>query len=228
MVNPNKTKSQENAENNRNFKDLITKLNAITDKVGEVEAVVSKAADDSAPLREILAPTRNRLLEGTKVDQNMADIIGRFNGMIEESIKPILMEEVASNELSLAVKTKTTEAGVQVGDWEIIKIEENGFLSYDISNTENKKVILEDIKTYATANAIVKLLNLGEPINGEEIKKFLRMDEEFDASYQDALRYKRKYKKTGELVYEHRYQSCKGKAQQLKEMIKKQLDMMGI
>lgn len=216
MVNPNKTKSQENAEHKQHFKELISRLNFISER-----------EEESIPLREVPATPKNKLLEGKRLDESMKDIIGRFNSMIEETIKPILMEEHVSGELELAVKTKPTEKGVQIGDWEITKLEENGFLSYDISSVETKKTILEDIKTYVAANAIVRLLNLGEPINGEQIKKFLRLDEDFDINYQDALRYKRKFKKTGEEIYEHRYQNCKGKALQLKETIKKNLDMIG-
>jgi len=168
------------------------------------------------------------LNESEKVDPLMRDILGRFNVLFEESIKPVLLEETAKDEFSLAVKTKSTISGVQVGTWEIQKITEDKEISYNINNIESKVTILEDVKTYSAASAIVKLLNAGKPANGTEVSKFLRLDESFRIQYEDAIRYKRKFLKTGDAIYEDRYEFCKGKTIQLKETIKNKSDNLEI
>jgi hypothetical protein len=218
-----KSKFDQNAESKKHFKDLINKINAISEKVETADAALLEIE----MTRPRTTPPRT-LNESKKTDHQMREILGRFNTLFEESIKPVLMEETATGEFDLAVKTKATESGVQVGVWEIKKITEEKNISYDINNVESKATILEDIKTYAAAAAIVKLLNAGKAANGIEISKFLRLDESFRIHYQDALRYKRKFLKTGEAIYEDRYEFCKGKATQLKETIKNKSDNLEI
>lgn len=211
-----KTKSDEVSENKNKFKDLISKLNDISGKVDEAEIALEKVADKSKS-----APVKQPIMEdGAHSHKEMRDILSRFNNMFEENIKPVLMEDTVTSEYDLAVKTKITQSGVQIGQWEIKKLTEGKEIIYSIDNIETKITILEDIRTYVTASAVVKLLNAGKAANSSEVSAFLRLDESFRINYQDALIYKRKFLKTHNPVYEDRFESCKGKALQLKEAIK--------
>jgi len=211
-----KSKSEEVSENKKHFKDLISKLNEITDRVEEAEVALSKVSEKKSATKL----EKQVVTEGVHSHKEMRDILSRFNNMFEENIKPVLLEEKIVGEFELAVKTKVTNNGVQIGQWEIKKITEGKEVIYSIDNTETKITILEDIRTYAAATAIVKLLNSGKAANSKDVSKFLMMDESFRINYQDALLYKRKFLKTKNPVYEDRFESCKSKALQLKESIK--------
>jgi len=220
-----KTKSEEVGENKKHFKDLISKLNEITDKVSEAEVALEKFSgklpSDMLVSTPVLEPIVQKLTEGTHSHQEMRNILSRFNIMFEENIKPVLLEETATGEYDLAIKTKATSAGVQIGHWEIKKFTEGKEVIYGIDNVDTKVTILEDIRTYAAASAIVKLLNAGMAANSRDVSSFLELDESFRIHYQDALTHKRKFLKTKNPIYEDRFEFCKDKALTLKETITK-------
>jgi len=209
------------------FKDLVLKLSLLSEKVEEAEVAVTDMVNEKSKVETKKQP--KKLTEGAiKTDQQMRDILTRFNTLFEENIKPILLEEKTVGEYDLAVKTKATSDGVQVGQWEIKKIKEGKDIRYNINDVNSEVTLLEDINTYSTATAVVKLLNSGKPANGKEVMTFLRLDESFRTNYLDAIHYRKKFLKTGKAIYEDRYEVCKGKALQLKETIKKKSDNLEI
>lgn len=217
-------KTEDKTNNKQIFKDLIGKLNQISDKAEEAEVVLTEFCKNKGVAPQLstspVSTLKTKLTESTDKHRDMRDILSRFNTLFEENIAPVLTESTSLSEFDLAVKTKATPAGVQIGKWEIKKLIEGKEITYDIVDTSTQITILEDIRTYVAATAVVKLLNAGKAANSKSVSEFLNLDESFRINYQDAIRYKRKFLKTGQPVFEDRYEVCKGKALQLKESIK--------
>jgi hypothetical protein len=212
------------------FKDMIDKLNDITDRIEEAENIL---ADKVVPqtknptLIERPASPEKPVLTEAKNEIQMT-ISERFNALLNENIEPVMSEENTVTEYGLAVKTAITEEGIKIGHWEIKKVTEGKEIIYSIHNVESEVTILENIRTYGAASTIVKLLNAGKAANCREVAVMLRLDEDFRLNYQDAVHYRKKFLKTKNPIFEDRYEVCKGKALQLKETILRKCETLEI
>src|ERR1035441_781047 len=122
--------TKENAANKDIFKDLISKLNVLSDKAEEAENVLTEYCKDTKLPKSAVVLTdklpvgaeKTTLTEHVGKHQDTREILGRFNALFEDNIKPVLLEDTATTEFDLAVKTIATSTGVKIGLWEIKKL----------------------------------------------------------------------------------------------------------
>lgn len=150
------------------------------------------------------------------------------NGVIKEVVK----ESKIDPELKSYVQSSLT-GSVRVGNVFAINVREIDSLRgkkkvYDIHNTATGELITNDLFLYEAAYAIVKYLNNGKNILGNEIRQVIKLEQDYAAARTDAgmfkVRYNENLKKgnaTKTQLYETRFYDSKDKALRIKAELTK-------
>lgn len=89
-----------------------------------------------------------------------------------------------------AIATNRTQAGVQIGSWEIKVNEDSSGKTYDVINVHTNEAIALDLTLYESAHGLAKLLNFHVGINDPKVKRLLALEEEYARYRQDAAVFK--------------------------------------
>jgi hypothetical protein len=151
---------------------------------------------------------------------DMKEILSRFYESANQATERVAEKVQQSPRLKEALETKRTQAGVQVGSWEI-RVHEDvpGTKTYDVVNVHTDEPIAHDLSLYESALALTKLLNRNSGINTPKVREILDLEENFTRQRTDAANFKRKINrmlKEGDEfranVAEDRYEECRQQA----------------
>ena len=106
-----------------------------------------------------------------------------------------------------------TEKGVKVGAFSVEKNKEN---RYDILDTRSDSLLFQDIQLYETVCCIANHLNEGKTINSSEIMEIIRINDEFERHYQNAVQHKHSYQVAKRAVNEGRMDIAQARFSQAK------------
>lgn len=165
----------------------------------------------------------------TKADVDaMASVLSRLNSLSNEVVDTMLTESATMPEVSDALYTEKTSTGVIVNRFQILIKEDKARVAskqfYSIYNRLTNETLADDISLYETAISIVRLLNAGEFINSQKIRKLLECDESYSSHKVDAITFKRRISTSIDPVkkdiYESRYQASLDRAMAAKRQLK--------
>lgn len=158
----------------------------------------------------------------------MASVLSRLNKLSNNVVDTMLTESVTMPEVADALTTERTLTGVKIGRYQIMIKEDStrtaGKQFYSIYNSLTDDTIAYDISLYETAISVVRLLNGGKFANSPEIRKLFECDESYSSHKVDAIRFRRKQKKSTDPIkrdiYESRYQASLDRAMSAKRQLK--------
>lgn len=159
----------------------------------------------------------------------MSKVLQSLNRISSDTVSEMITESRNNIELKEAIVTHKTSAGVKIGHYEILVLEDNkrasGKQYYRIINSETYSVIADDISLYETARTVVKHLNSGKFANNIEVRKLFEQDAAYSAHKIDAIRYKKLLKTAADSfkrdLYESRYEASVDRCMLAKNNIKK-------
>jgi len=158
----------------------------------------------------------------------MAQVLSKLNNVTSQ----VVTESKFNPQLSEAMHTHRNDAGVKVGNYQIMIKEDPkriaGKQYYSIYHTKSGDVIADDLTLYETALSVVKELNNGGYVNSTLVRNLFEADDRYTAHRTDAIRFKSRSKvslNTGDYnkseIYESRYQASVSSAMQAKSDIKR-------
>ena len=197
---------------NENIQSMAAILAAMNNATGDVPS-------DSASLSESISTPKG------KVDSSLKNIMDSFRAATDGAV-----EQIAGNRtLELAYDTVRDEAGVRVGAWRIDVREESGMGKfYNVTHSMTGDPIINDLRLYEAALALVNGLNDGQTINSARSKMILEFENDYARALSDAVSFKSTAAITEGArhdIAEARYSEARRKAIVAKKAIAKLTDL---
>lgn len=160
----------------------------------------------------VVEPTLNSIMEGFR----------SATGAAAESV-------VGNKGLELAYLTTRDDHGVEVGSWRIdVREEARQGKFYNISHTRSGDTVINDLRLYEAALALVNGLNAGQALNSPRSKLVLEYENDYARALTDAVSFRttmRLTESTGDAarhdVAEARYSEARRRAMTAKKSIEK-------
>jgi len=175
-----------------------------------------------ANLMKVMNGETVKLQEETSSEPNSQSPIDLTPGVKRADVDAMakIMKGFSEATTSVAYKVKKTitestktEKGVKVGAFSVEKNKEN---RYNIVDTRSDSILFEDIQLYETVCCIASHLNEGKTINSSEIMEIIRINDEFERHYQNAVQHKHSYQVAKKAVNEGRMDIAQARFSQAK------------
>lgn len=165
---------------------------------------------------ESTSTTPSRKTTGKFSDECKQEITGVMTGL-NKLFEKINIESDNDPELRRALVTEKTDTGVVISEW---KISENN-KRYEISHRD--QVIINEIRHYNSALAIINILESGRKINDKDVLDILMLENKYCSVYDEAVLYKSYLRKNlssfKRNLYEDRFSEAKNQLKSIKEKI---------
>lgn len=146
------------------------------------------------------------------------DMVRLMSGL-RDGVQELKQDAKTDRTLREAIITKQTDAGVKIGEYEIIVHDDDGQKSFDVMENDTYSLIAAEMSLYESAHAIVRLLNSGFSKNSSKINEIVSLDEQYGRGLADAVICRHRAKKLNETgqydraeIMEIRYDSAKVRA----------------
>lgn len=159
----------------------------------------------------------------------MGKILESFNSVVNDASANIAKQAVNESH----IMTERYENSVHVGKYEI-KLNEDqtrmaGKQYYSIYNLKSNDIIADDVSLYEVAIGVVNLLNSGKYVNDPGVSSLFEKDNSYTSHYIDAVRFKRRMKKTTDLhekqLFESRFQASVKKCRDIRRIISEDVEL---
>ena len=196
-----------------NLLEMETKMQA-KKEIGNTLSKLNALFEDTTPTNTPKSFSPN-MDDKAKNKAAMAQTLGKLNALMEN----ISADSMSDPDLRRALATTKIDNGVQIASWKII--EENKKYNVLYGNT----IILENLRNYVSANAVVKLLEQGNRINNPVILEIINYEDKFSSIYTEALLFKNYLKKnlseSKREIYSDQLEEAKNQLRAIKEKIGK-------
>ena len=167
------------------------------------------------------------------VTQADVDAMTQVMSRLDSLASDMVADPEPPREFAQALMETRNRSGLKVGNWQISVHEDATRLAgkqyYSIYHSETNQIIANDISLYETALKVARLLNSGEFVNGLKVRELFEQDDSYTSHKIDAHRFYIRSRKSQNRqqreLYESRMQASRDRAMQLRQNLKKNLDI---
>ena len=187
---------------------MIQKLNQVSDISEYTESNIAQPT-------QIIS---EEVTKKVKPDKQLKEMLVKLNQVILEETEDY-------QDLVEIANTHKIAGGIRIDNYEIIKekSEDSYIPVYHVYGKAgaNKYLMFESLGTYHAAQSIVMCLNRGDAADSNRIQQILEVDTQFFSAFNEVYMFKSRYEKTGNILYENRYDQSKVRLENVKNQLKR-------